>query len=198
MPLPDTMYCAQQIYVPPELPNILKNFTKAAIRTQPTDVLQWCADYFSVLSKGECLPVKHKLDPHGTLQTTGTELTPDLLKMLHKQLSPETTCSKEDLQKEWKGLNLPMDQMETLLSLGRFSADINWLDFFALGCTALGGTLVSSLKFACEILTDDEEGGDASIPFDTFVRLYTYLAHLDGDIPQDHIDSFLSSLQPQV
>lgn len=59
-------------------------------------------------------------------------------------------------------------------------------------------TLVSSLKFACEILTQDEEGGAARIPFETFVRLYTYLAHLDGDVPQDHIDDFLNSLVPQV
>lgn len=39
----DTMYCAQQINIPPELPDILKNFTKAAIRTQPKDVLLWSA-----------------------------------------------------------------------------------------------------------------------------------------------------------
>ncbi|KAF2977920.1 hypothetical protein EK904_008439 [Melospiza melodia maxima] len=43
MPLPETMFCAQQIKIPPELPDILKQFTKAAIRTQPFDVLQWAA-----------------------------------------------------------------------------------------------------------------------------------------------------------
>lgn len=59
-------------------------------------------------------------------------------------------------------------------------------------------TLISSLKFACEILTEDETGGAAKIPFDTFVRLYTYLAQLDGDVPQERIDNFLGTLQPQV
>lgn len=44
MPPPETMYCAQQINIPPELPNILKQFTKAAIKTQPHDVLQWAAE----------------------------------------------------------------------------------------------------------------------------------------------------------
>lgn len=57
---------------------------------------------------------------------------------------------------------------------------------------------MSSLKHACEILTEDEEGGAARIPFTTFVKLYTYLAHLDGDIPQDDMDKFLSSLQERV
>lgn len=59
-------------------------------------------------------------------------------------------------------------------------------------------TLISSLKVACELLTEDEEGGPARIPFDIFVKLYTYLAHLEGDMPQDHINNFLGSLQAQV
>jgi len=41
MPPPDVMYCSQQINIPPELPDLLKQFTKAAIRTQPQDVLAW-------------------------------------------------------------------------------------------------------------------------------------------------------------
>lgn len=57
---------------------------------------------------------------------------------------------------------------------------------------------MSSLKFACEILTEEEMGGAARIPFNIFTRLYTYLAHLDGDVPQDQIDSFLWSLKLQV
>jgi len=44
MPHPDEpYYCSQQISIPPELPDILKQFTKAAIRTQPKDVLAWSA-----------------------------------------------------------------------------------------------------------------------------------------------------------
>lgn len=41
------IYSAEQIKIPPELPDILKEFTKAAIRTQPPDVLQWSAAYVS-------------------------------------------------------------------------------------------------------------------------------------------------------
>lgn len=56
-------------------------------------------------------------------------------------------------------------------------------------------TIISALKHACEILTEDPEGGAAQIPFDTFQSLYTYLAHLDGEIPKEQIDSFLHSLE---
>ncbi|XP_060151373.1 ropporin-1-like protein isoform X4 [Globicephala melas] len=76
MPLPDTMFCAQQIHIPPELPDILKQFTKAAIRTQPADVLQWSAGHKEYVEladleqkwKNLCLPVEKfrallQLDP---------------------------------------------------------------------------------------------------------------------------------------
>ena len=38
MPLEETIYSASQINIPAELPDLLKQFTKAAIRTQPTDI----------------------------------------------------------------------------------------------------------------------------------------------------------------
>ncbi|KAF7214063.1 ropporin-1-like protein isoform X2 [Nothobranchius furzeri] len=198
MPLPDVLYCSQQIRIPPELPDILKNFTRAAIRTQPKDVLVWSAAYFHALADGDTLPVKERLEMNVATQKTDTGLTPGLLKILHKQLSPKETCSKEELERTWKGLCLPVEQLESMLSLGSFESEITWMEFFALGCSALGANLQSSLKFACEILTNDEEGGAARIPFDTFVQIYTYLAHLDGVVSQSHIQTFLKSLQPQV
>ena len=39
----EPIYTAEQIKIPPDLPDILKDFTKAAIRTQPSDLLEWSA-----------------------------------------------------------------------------------------------------------------------------------------------------------
>lgn len=41
----DPYYCKEQIKIPPDLADVLKQFTKAAIRTQPADILQWSAEY---------------------------------------------------------------------------------------------------------------------------------------------------------
>ena len=35
---PEQMYCAEQINIPSELPEILKNYTKFIIRSQPTNI----------------------------------------------------------------------------------------------------------------------------------------------------------------
>uniref|UniRef100_A0A8C8C0R8 Ropporin-1-like protein n=1 Tax=Oncorhynchus tshawytscha TaxID=74940 RepID=A0A8C8C0R8_ONCTS len=152
IPSPDSMYCEQQINIPPELPDILKQFTKAAIRTQPHDILQWSAAYFSALSKGDTLP--YRLEMPVATQKTDTGLTPGLLKVLHKQLALKETISKEEMQQKRKCLCLPSEQLDTLLALGNFNDNIHWMHFFALG-----GTIISTLRYVCEILTGNGEGG---------------------------------------
>ena len=66
----DPMYTAQQINIPPELPEILKSFTKAAIKTQPSDLLLWSAQYFDALANNRAPPVKARV------QLTKTEVRP--------------------------------------------------------------------------------------------------------------------------
>ncbi|PNJ63692.1 ROPN1 isoform 1, partial [Pongo abelii] len=67
--------------IPPELPKILKEFAKAAIRVQPQDLIQWAADYFEALSHGEMPPVREQSEQAALCNWA--ELTPELLKVLH-------------------------------------------------------------------------------------------------------------------
>uniref|UniRef100_A0A8V0X0Y4 Ropporin-1-like protein n=1 Tax=Gallus gallus TaxID=9031 RepID=A0A8V0X0Y4_CHICK len=180
MPLPDTLFCAQQIKIPPELPDIMKQFTKAAIRTQPRDVLQWSAAYFTALSKGELLPVKERIETPSAKQKMDAGLTPGLLKVLHKQLSAKGTVSVAELKKKWKDLCLPEEQLEAILQLDIFDEEVEWMKILALGCSMLG---------------EDPEGGAARIPYETFSFLYCYLASIDGDIPDEKIKAFLQKIK---
>uniref|UniRef100_A0A8C5MZ41 Ropporin-1-like protein n=1 Tax=Leptobrachium leishanense TaxID=445787 RepID=A0A8C5MZ41_9ANUR len=198
MPLPDVMFCAQQIHIPPELPDILKQFTKAAIRTQPHDVLQWSAAYFSCLAKGEPLPVKDRIEILVATQKTDTGLTPGLLKVLHRQLSSKIFVSEDALKEKWKDLSLPQEQLRCILTLDNFETEVEWMKFLSLACSTLGGNISSALKHACEILTEDPEGGAARIPFTTFTFLYKYLATIDGDISETTVASALSYLQTEA
>lgn len=51
--------------------------------------------YFNALAKGECLPVKERLEMNVATQKTDTGLTPGLLKILHKQVG--NACSNRFL-----------------------------------------------------------------------------------------------------
>ncbi|NXK25989.1 ROP1L protein, partial [Arenaria interpres] len=56
-------------------------------------------------------------------------------------------------------------------------------------------SLLSSMKHACEILTKDPEGGAARVPFETFSFLYSYLARIDGEIPEEKTEAFLQGIK---
>lgn len=58
----DQVFCSNQIVIPPTLPSILKKYAKAAIRTQPYDLLVWSAAYFRAMSIGGTPPVKPRLE----------------------------------------------------------------------------------------------------------------------------------------
>lgn len=46
------IYCAEQIYVPENLPVIMKHYSKAVIRSQPDDLVDFSLKYHqSILNK---------------------------------------------------------------------------------------------------------------------------------------------------
>lgn len=55
------------------------------------------------------------------------------------QLSEKGTVEMSDLQRKWKNLCLPMAQLHNLLRLDNFVDGVEWMKFFALCCSALGG-----------------------------------------------------------
>lgn len=80
----DDVYSAPQINIPPTFPFILKQYAKAAIRTQPYDLLRWSAAYFRALAKGEEPPIKDRLEYPPPDTPSG--LSPGYLKVLIKQV----------------------------------------------------------------------------------------------------------------
>ncbi|KAK7481866.1 hypothetical protein BaRGS_00026892 [Batillaria attramentaria] len=188
-------YCSQQINIPPELMDILKQFTKAAIRTQPKDVLAWSAAYFRAMSKGEMPPVTERLEMPVATQKTDSGLTPGLLKTLDKQLGQKKEIKLSDIEQKWKDLSLPKAQFDDLVRVGNFSGKVDWIKFFSLAASALGDNITEAMKVICEILTQDPDGGPARIPLTLFTQIYTYLAKIDGEISQQQTNDVLNHLQ---
>ncbi|XP_065063860.1 ropporin-1-like protein [Rhopilema esculentum] len=189
----EPMYCSQQIKIPPELPNILKQFTKAAIRTQPKDVLQWSAAYFDALNKGEQPPVKERLD-YKLGQPLDNPVTKGALAVLHKQLGNKPVVELCKVEEKWNALCLPKTNLDEVMRLGSFGEEFNWLQFLALACSTINSNLTSTMQTICDMITKDLEGGPSRISFKKFKLLYTYLAEVDGDISAEHVASVLEHL----
>lgn len=73
----------REIAIPAKLPMILKQFCKAAIRTQPHDLLKWSGSYFRALADGEEPPVKSRLEYPPP--STASGLTLGFLRVLLRQ-----------------------------------------------------------------------------------------------------------------
>jgi hypothetical protein len=178
-------YCSQQIRIPPELPDILKQFTKSAIRHQPVDPLAWAASYFRAMANGEIPPVKERLEIPVATQKTDTGLTQGLLRVLHKQLGPKRVMPLPVIEEKWRALSLPIERFQELVRIGSFSGEVEWLKFFAAAASTLGSNITEAMKIVCEILTADPDGGAARISFEVFKTLYRFLASIDGKISDE-------------
>lgn len=194
----DPYYCSEQIQIPPSLPDILKQYTKSAIRTQPPDVLAWSAAYFRAMANSETPPVKERLEMASATQKTDTGLTPGLLRVLNKQLGPKKQVEVSDITEKWKALNLPEERLQELFQIGDFTGKVEWLKFFAVACASLCSDLTGTMKLICEQLTADPEGGPARVNFDTWKRLYAYLYELNADADPQVMEAALGYLASDV
>lgn len=193
----EPMYTSQQINIPPELPDILKQFTKAAIRTQPTDVLQWAAAYFDALSKGEKPPIKDRLD-FQLGQVHDKALSKEAVAVLHRQVGDKPIVEFSKVEEKWHALCLSKEVINDIMRLGSFGEEFEWLKFLALCCSNISENITTALQAVCDIITKDLEGGRSRIEFETFRYLYKYLAVIDGDIPLDHVNEVLDHLSHDV
>jgi len=193
MPPPEQMYTANQINIPSELPDILKQFTKSAIRTQPPDILAWSAAYFTALANGETLPVKRRLEAQGSGLTAG------MLEMIISQFKGKDEVDVKMIEKRWKDIGLPMEQLREILTAGSFEDSVNLSHFTAIGANYLGGgNMTEAMRTICHVLTQDADGGPNRIPFDTFKSMYEYLIRQRGDDSASQLDSVLAYLTEEA
>ncbi|CAH8592951.1 unnamed protein product [Schistosoma rodhaini] len=130
-------YCHEQIQIPPALPDILKQFTKAAIRTQPKDVLKWSYAYFKAMAQSEIPPVKERLEFPISTQKTDSGLTPGILKILNNQLASMKIVSLSVIEEKWKDLSLPVERFQEICRIGNFVNICEWRWFLALAASDL-------------------------------------------------------------
>ncbi|XP_063980714.1 uncharacterized protein LOC135164372 [Diachasmimorpha longicaudata] len=180
MPLVDSVYCSRPINVPPHLPLILKQFCKAAIRTQPYDLLKWSSAYFRALAEGIEPPTKIRLEY--PLPGTISGLTLGFLKVLLRQFGDyNKLLPVEVILRRWDDLCLDRRDLNLIMIIGRFRHKCQIKKFLAIAVGLLGTTLFDTMLMICELFTLEPDGGSAMIPISLFMELYGYLAGLRCD-----------------
>eukprot|EP00052_Salpingoeca_macrocollata_P031332 m.322489 g.322489 ORF g.322489 m.322489 type:complete len:173 (+) comp27032_c0_seq1:93-611(+) len=151
----EPLYCAEQIKIPPSLPDILKQFTKDAIRSQPQDVCAWAADYFKALSEGKTpnVPKELQFSSSSNSSAQNDEIIQSL-KSLAKQLSQgDGTVSKTALQTACNSCGVPAQLTSDILSLPPFSQEsVAWRDFVVVACASAAPGTDESIKLFAEVV----------------------------------------------
>ena len=203
MPVEETLYHKAQLHIPAEFPDILKQFTKACIRTQPSpeNLVQWSASYFRALKEGLPLPVKSRFE-----MGKATGVTYGLLNVINRQLgipAKEQPIKISELRGKWTELGLTEEALDNICIAGDInmqgdedSAVINMDKFISVAILDLinGNSnnnneengpnsnstchLGQALNMACELLSDDQEGGAARIEIERFEAIFGFLANL--------------------
>lgn len=170
----------QAIVVPGDLPMILKQFCKAAIRTQPYDLLKWSSSYFRALADGEEPPVKLRLEYPPP--STASGLTLGFLRVLLRQFGNyNKTLSMETILHRWDGLCLDRKDFDTIIMVGGFHRACQVKRFLAVATGLLGANLTETMIMICQLFTHEPDGGSAMIPLTLFIEIYEYLAGLACD-----------------
>ncbi|XP_077287835.1 uncharacterized protein LOC143912431 [Arctopsyche grandis] len=187
----EPFYYNQQIFIPPNFPHLLKVYAKAAIRTQPYDLLTWSASYFRALADGKLPPIKTRLE-YPILRSRGG-LSPGYLKLLIQQFSGSTEVEKLLLEKTWTGICLNDNELKQILCLAGVYKESNFAlyKFVAVAAGFLAKSLTQTMIMLCELFTIEPDGGSAAISSDLFVDLYTFLTAIDASKQNKFIDGYL-------
>ncbi|XP_020291386.1 ropporin-1-like protein [Pseudomyrmex gracilis] len=171
-----SLFKREEIAVPARLPIILKQFCKAAIRTQPYDLLKWSSSYFRALADGEEPPVKSRLE-HPT--PAASVLTVGFLRVLLRQFGNyNKTLPVETILHRWDCLSLDRKQFDTIVTIGKFRHACQVKKFLSVAVGLLGANLTETMIMICQLFTHEPDGGSAMIPFTLFMEIYEYLVGL--------------------
>uniref|UniRef100_A0A182JWW3 RIIa domain-containing protein n=1 Tax=Anopheles christyi TaxID=43041 RepID=A0A182JWW3_9DIPT len=186
MVLLQEIYCPEQIVIPKNFHITLKQYAKAVIRTQPFDLLRWSAAYFRSLALNVQPPVKSRYESSDRHE----HLTTGMVRVLIDQLGKGYYVYKKILLEKWEGLCLPEEDLLNVLSLLRMLnwSQLHWLKIVAVFIGQLCADFARTAQMICEMLTEDPEGGAASIPFWMFRECFLAVADLDCSSVQKFVN----------
>ncbi|XP_047513534.1 uncharacterized protein LOC125055223 isoform X2 [Pieris napi] len=195
----DQMYCSQQIVIPPKFPYALKRYCKAAIKTQPYDLLRWSYEYFTALAENRPPPVKLRLEY--PIYSTEGGLTRGCLKVLAAQLSPCKSLPLPMVRKAWRGFCLDPLELKRIFCLCEIylrEEFVSFLHFVAVAAGLLTKSLTHTMILLCETLTKEPDGGSAAIPVEDFLMMYKFLANVDASKDVKYLNGYREGAPPKT
>ncbi|XP_015377912.1 PREDICTED: ropporin-1-like [Diuraphis noxia] len=168
------------IIVPENLPEILKKYVKAAIRSQPEDIVSWSAEYFKSTDDQYV-----SLGAHNNIITITKNQDRTLFRILAFQLGT-TIGTKERIEEVWSDLSLDFDLLEQIYTIGNFRAEhVDMIEFLGITFGHWTKSLKETMLLCCEAFCKCLANDGYFMHVDVACKLYRYLAKLDCSLLAD-------------
>ncbi|RXG70460.1 Ropporin-1-like protein [Armadillidium vulgare] len=162
--------------VPAALPAILKTYTKAAIRTQPGDLVSWSFAYFDSLLQGDSPPVKEHIEY--PMPETENGITPGLLRVMNKKFSSMETVPRDAFEDLCQALGVRDLAMTESWDAAGGGEEANWDDLLINLIFKEAKTPEEQLSYLMKSISEDPLSKE--VPVET-VLVYFNLMHTDDD-----------------
>ncbi|KAJ3214726.1 Ropporin-1-like protein [Dinochytrium kinnereticum] len=179
----EPLYCAEQIKIPSDLPDILKNYTKHIIRTQPTDILGCSAEYFGRLAKQRTQAGK---------KVTTMQLEGFYQKFVNMD---RPNVHKKEIEEVCVHLSITISQFNEMMTLigvlgGWQSEKIPWIKFWALLVASASGTFHATVETVGILLNDN-----GNVPTPPLLEVVNFLAERDPEVDKGRVSVLVQGLQ---
>merc|ERR1711916_44370 len=173
------IYTAEQIAIPPPLPSILKEWSKAVIRAQPADLLTFSAEYFERLAEEAPLL-----------------LTVDQLKALQRTLSTslEDVVARSDIIRACDDVGIESSVVEHVFRLKGMGVQVDWPAFVVFASTLIAEDINHAIRMLFEIFGADS---DSLLDIQIFLHLFSFLAAAD-DLDPSYVDALGDTLRAKA
>uniref|UniRef100_A0A383VWU6 RIIa domain-containing protein n=1 Tax=Tetradesmus obliquus TaxID=3088 RepID=A0A383VWU6_TETOB len=171
----EPIYCAEQIVVPSDLAGVLKAFTKEFIRSQPSNVIQFSAEYFANLAaQASSL---HAVSPPSRQQ----------LHQAYAQLQDTPTAPLADVNIACQAAGISDDTLQRVVAAGRIDTskavrvlEVLLLLLLTMSCETFAGTVQGIFEVFGS--SSSNSSRDNVLPVADFLALLGHLAAYDSDV----------------
>ncbi|ORY30456.1 hypothetical protein BCR33DRAFT_703407 [Rhizoclosmatium globosum] len=175
----EPLYCAEQIKIPADLPDILKNYTKHIIRTQPTDIMTSSAEYFTRLSKQRT--------------QMGKKLTNHQLEAFYIKVSKldRDQLTRKEIEEACSHATVTPSQVADIITAGGWTGEkIPWLKFWALLVASASGTFIGTIESVILLLSDN-----GVLPSAPLTEIMQFMAERDSTQDQSKIQALVNTIK---
>lgn len=182
----------KDINVPPGLDVVLKDFAKAALRSQPDDLIIFGKEYFAA----QKLCDSEFGSEQATREDENRDLTMDLVWAIHRQFyDPDMEVAKQDLLIKWKYLRLDpatLDEILEMMGIEKDQEKILYGKFLMGACGFVTKDFLEVVKKLCELLSPDRKDGSNRILCEIFVSIYTLMLEMIYEDKEDEMKEWKS------